>query len=161
MNQDKYVFTQITDFLNRSKFNRIVAKYNGDRYVKSYSCWNQLLTLIFGQIGRCSNLRDCVIALQAHCAKLYHLGIRKNLSRRNLAKANERRDYRIFEDFAYYMITEARHKRATKMFDLKGNIYAFDSTTIDLCMSLFEWAKYREKKGGIKENSSSSGLNSI
>ena len=161
MNQDKYVFTQITDFLNRSKFNRIVTKYNGDRYVKSYSFWNQLPTLIFGQIGRCSNLRDCVIALQAHCAKLYHLGIRKNLSRSNLAKANERRDYRIFEDFAYYMITEARHKRATKMFDLEGNIYAFDSTTIDLCMSLFEWAKFRKKKGGIKENSSSSGLNSI
>lgn len=161
MNQDKYVFTQITDFLNRSKFNRIVAKYSGDRYVKSYSRWNQLLTLIFGQIGRCSSLRDCVIALQAHYAKLYHLGIGKNLSRSNLAKANERRDYRIFEDFAYYMIAEARHKRATKMFDLKGNIYAFDSTTIDICMSLFEWAKFRKKKGGIKEHSSSSGLNSI
>lgn len=100
MNQDKYVFTQITDFLNRSKFNRIVAKYSGDRYIKSYSYWNQLLTLIFGQIGRCSSLRDCVIALQAHYAKLYHLGIGKNLSRSNLAKANERRDYCIFEDFA-------------------------------------------------------------
>ena len=98
MNQDKYVFTQITDFLNRSKFNRIVAKYNGDRYIKSYSFWNQLLTLIFGQIGRCSSLRNCVIALQAHYAKLYHLGIGKNLSRSNLAKANERRDYRIFEE---------------------------------------------------------------
>ena len=81
---------------------------------------------------------------------MYHLGIGKNLSRSNLAKANERRDYRIFEDFVYYMIAEARRKRATKMFDLEGNVYAFDSTTIDLCMSLFEWAKFRKKKGGIK-----------
>ena len=150
MNQDKYVFTQITDFLNRSKFNRIVAKYNGDRYVKSYSCWNQLLTLIFGQIGRCSSLRDCVIALQAHYAKLYHLGIGKNLSRSNLAKANERRDYRIFEEYAYYLIAEARKKRATDIFQLGGNVYAFDSTTIDLCLSVFWWAKFRKHKGGIK-----------
>ena len=89
MNQDKYVFTQITDFLNRSKFNRIVAKYNGDRYVKSYSCWNQLLTLIFNQIGRYSSLLNCIIALQAHYANLYNLEIGKNLSRSNLAKAND------------------------------------------------------------------------
>ena len=150
MNQDKYVFTQVIEFLNRSKFNRIVAKYNGDHYVKSYSCWNQLLTLIFGQLGRCSSLRDCVITLQAHSAKLYHLGIGKNVTRSNLSKANEQRDYHIFEDFAYYMIAEARRKRATKVFDLDGNIYAFDSTTIDLCLSLFEWAKFRKKKGGIK-----------
>ena len=150
MNQDKYVFTQVIEFLNRSKFNRIIAKYNGDRYIKSYSCWNQLLTLIFGQLGRCSSLRDCVITLQAHGAKLYHLGIGKNVTRSNLSKANEQRDYHIFEDFAYYMIAEARRKRATKVFDLEGNIYAFDSTTIDLCLSLFEWAKFRKKKGGIK-----------
>lgn len=150
MNQDKYVFTQVIEFLNRSKFNRIVAKYNGDRYIKNYSCWNQLLTLIFGQLGRCSSLRDCVITLQAHCAKLYHLGIGKNVTRSNLSKANEQRDYHIFEEFAYYMITEARRKRATKVFDFDGNVYAFDSTTIDLCLSLFEWAKFRKKKGGIK-----------
>lgn len=150
MNQAKYVFAQVVEFLNRSKFNRIVAKYSGDHYVKSYTCWNQLLTLIFGQLGRCPSLRDCVITLQAHCAKLYHLGIGKNVTRSNLAKANEQRDYRIFEDFAYYMIAEARRKRATKVFDLEGNIYAFDSTTIDLCLSLFEWAHFRRKKGGIK-----------
>ena len=150
MNQDKYVFTQVIEFLNRSKFNRIIAKYNGDRYIKSYSCWNQLLTLIFGQLGRCSSLRDCVITLQAHGAKLYHLGIGKNVTRSNLSKANEQRDYHIFEDFAYYMIAEARRKRATKAFDLEGNVYAFDSTTIDLWLSLFEWAKFRKKKGGVK-----------
>ena len=150
MNKTDYVFTQVIKFLNEDKFRRIVIKYNGNRYIKSYSCWNQLLTLIFGQLGRCSSLRDCVITLQAHCAKLYHLGIGKNVTRSNLSKANEQRDYHIFEEFAYYMIAEARHKRATKVFSFDGNVYAFDSTTIDLCLSLFEWAKFRKKKGGIK-----------
>ena len=150
MNQDKYVFSQIVEFLNRSKFNRLVAKYNGDRYIKSYSVWNQLLTLIFGQLSRSSSMRDCVIALQAHRDKLYHLGIGKNVTRSNLSKANEQRDYHIFEDFAYYMIAEARSKRIDRTFGFDGHVYAFDSTTIDLCLSLFEWAKFRRKKGGIK-----------
>ena len=150
MNQDKYVFTQVVEFLDRNHFNYLVRKYQGDRYVKSYSCWNQLRTLIFGQLGRCSSLRDCVITLQAHSAKLYHLGIGKNVTRSNLSKANEQRDYHIFEEFAYYMIAESRRKRATKVFEFDGNVYAFDSTTIDLCLSLFEWAKFRKKKGGIK-----------
>lgn len=150
MNQDKYVFAQVVEFLNEDKFRRIVAKYNGKHYVKSYSVWNQLLTLIFGQLSRSPSLRDCVIALQAHRDKLYHLGIGKNVTRSNLSKANEQRDYRIFEDFAYYMIAEARNKRADRTFGFDGHIYAFDSTTIDLCLSLFEWAKFRRKKGGIK-----------
>lgn len=150
MNQDKYVFAQVVEFLNEDKFRRIVAKYNGNHYVKSYSVWNQLLTLIFGQLSRSPSLRDCVIALQAHRDKLYHLGIGKNVTRSNLSKANEQRDYRIFEDFAYYMIAEARNKRADRTFGFDGHIYAFDSTTIDLCLSLFEWAKFRRKKGGIK-----------
>lgn len=150
MNQDKYVFAQVVEFLNEDKFRRIVAKYNGNHYVKSYSVWNQLLTLIFGQLSRSPSLRDCVIALQAHHDKLYHLGIGKNVTRSNLSKANEQRDYRIFEDFAYYMIAEARNKRADRTFGFEGHIYAFDSTTIDLCLSLFEWAKFRRKKGGIK-----------
>lgn len=150
MNQDKYVFAQVVEFLNEDKFRRIVAKYNGNHYVKSYSVWNQLLTLIFGQLSRSPSLRDCVIALQAHRDKLYHLGIGKNVTRSNLSKANEQRDYRIFENFAYYMIAEARNKRADRTFGFDGHIYAFDSTTIDLCLSLFEWAKFRRKKGGIK-----------
>ena len=150
MNQDKYVFAQVVEFLNEDKFRRIVAKYKGNHYVKSYSVWNQLLTLIFGQLSRSPSLRDCVIALQAHRDKLYHLGIGKNVTRSNLSKANEQRDYRIFEDFAYYMIAEARNKRADRTFGFDGHIYAFDSTTIDLCLSLFEWAKFRRKKGGIK-----------
>ena len=150
MNQDRYVFAQVIEFLNRSKFNRIVAKYNGDRYVKSYSTWNQLLTLIFGQLSRSSSLRDCIIALQAHCDKLYHLGIGKNVTRSNLSKANEQRDYHIFEEFAYYMIAEARRRCTTQTLGLDGHVYAFDSTTIALCLALFAWAKFRRKKGGVK-----------
>lgn len=150
MNQVKYIFSQIIEFLNEDKFRRIVSKYNGDYYVKHYTCWNQLLTLIFGQLSRSASLRDVVIVLQAHRSKLYHLGIGKSISRSNLSKANEQRDYRIFEDFAYYMIAEARRKRAIDKFGLDGNVYAFDSTTIDLCLSLFTWAKFRKKKGGIK-----------
>ena len=150
MHQDKYVFAQVVEFLNEDKFRRIVAKYDGNRYIKSYSVWNQLLTLIFGQLSRSPSLRDCVIAVQAHRDKLYHLGIGKNVTRSNLSKANEQRNYRIFEDFAYYMIAEARNKRADRTFGFDGHIYAFDSTTIDLCLSLFEWAKFRRKKGGIK-----------
>ena len=150
MNQIKYIFSQVIEFLDRNHFNYLVRKYNGDNYVKHYTCWNQLLTLIFGQLSRSASLRDVVIVLQAHRSKLYHLGIGKSISRSNLSKANEQRDYRIFEDFAYYMIAEARRKRAIDKFGLDGNVYAFDSTTIDLCLSLFTWAKFRKKKGGIK-----------
>ena len=150
MNQDKYVFAQVVEFLNQDKFRRIVTKYQGDRYIKHYSTWNQLLTLIFGQLSRSASLRDCVLALQAHRSKLYHLGVGKTVTRSNLSKANEQRDYRIFEDFAYYMIAEARRKREGKIVGVEAHIYAFDSTTIALCLSLFEWARFRKKKGGIK-----------
>lgn len=150
MNQDKYVFAQVVEFLNQDKFRRIVTKYQGDRYIKHYSTWNQLLTLIFGQLSRSASLRDCVLALQAHRSKLYHLGVGKTVTRSNLSKANEQRDYRIFEDFAYYMIAEARRKREGKIVGVEAHIYAFDSTTIALCLTLFEWAKIRKKKGGIK-----------
>ena len=150
MNKDKYVFSVLSDFLDRSKFNRIVAKYNGDRYIKSFSCWNQLLSMMFGQLCNRDGLRDLVIALEAHHGKLYHLGMGKSVTRSNLSKANENRDYRIFEEFAFHMIETARKKRGTKIFDLDGRIYAFDSTTIDLCLEVFWWAKFRKHKGGVK-----------
>ena len=150
MNKDKYVFSLLSSFLDRSKFNRIVAKYNGDKYIKSYSCWNQLLTMMFGQLCNRDGLRDLVTALEAHHGKLYHLGMGKSVTRSNLSKANEKRDYRIFEEFAFYMIEQAREKRATRIFDLNGSVYAFDSTTIDLCLDVFWWAKFRKHKGGIK-----------
>lgn len=150
MNKDKYVFAQMVEFLDNYKFLRIVKKYDGNRYVKHFTCWNQLLTLMFGQLCNRESLRDLIVALNAHQEKCYHLGIGKHVTRSNLAKANENRDYRIFEDFAFYMISEARKKRVNDIFKLNGNVYAFDSTTIDLCLKLFPWANFRTHKGGIK-----------
>ena len=150
MYQDKFVFAQIVSFLNRNKFNRLVSKYGGDKYVKHFTCWNQLLTLMFGQLCNRESLRDLIVALDAHRAKCYHLGVGKNVTRSNLSKANENRDYRIFEEFAMFLIDEARSKRACNIFNLDGHVYAFDSTTIDLCLKLFDWARFRNHKGGIK-----------
>ena len=150
MNKDKYVFAQMVGFLDNFKFLRIVKKYDGNHYVKHFTCWNQLLTLMFGQLCNRESLRDLIVALNAHQEKCYHLGVGKHVTRSNLAKANENRDYRIFEDFAFYMMGEARNKRVNDIFQLNGNVYAFDSTTIDLCLKLFPWAKFRKYKGGIK-----------
>ena len=143
MLKDKYVFAQLVKFLDNDKFRHIVDKYDGDKYVKSYTCWNQLLTMMFGQLSNRESLRDLIVALEAHAGKVYHLGIGKSVTRSNLSKANEQRDYHIFEEFAYYMIDEARRKRQTEIFKLGGNVYAFDSTTIDLCLAVFDWAKFR------------------
>ena len=150
MHQDKYVFSQLVSFLDRSKFNRIVTKYDGDKYVKYFTCWNQLLALMFGQLSNRESLRDLIIALEAHQGKTDHLGLGKNVTRSNLSKANQNRDYRIFESFAYYMVEQAQKKLKTSIFNLGSNVYAFDSTTIDLCLVVFWWAKFRKKKGGIK-----------
>lgn len=137
MFQDKFVFAQLTSFLNRSMFNRIVNKYGGDKYVKHFTCWNQLLALMFGQLSNRESLRDLVVALDAHRSKCYHLGMGKNVSKSSLARANQDRDYRIFEQYAYQLVKEAREKRKTDIFNLGGNVYAFDSTTINLCLSVF------------------------
>ena len=150
MNKDKYVFAQMVEFLDNYKFLRIVKKYDGNRHIKHFTCWNQLLTLMFGQLCNRESLRDLIVALNAHQEKCYHLGVGKHVTRSNLAKANESRDYRIFEDFAFYMISEARKKRVNDIFKLNGNVYAFDSTTIDLCLKLFPWATFRTHKGGVK-----------
>ena len=150
MHKDKFVFAQLTQFLDRNHFNYLVKKYSGDKYIKSYTCWNQLLTMIFGQLSNRESLRDLIVAMEAHAGKLYHLGVGKSVTRSNLSKANEQRDCRIFEEYAKFMIAEARKRRIYKIFELDGHAYAFDSTTIDLCLSVFEWAKFRKHKGGIK-----------
>ena len=150
MHQDKFVFAQLVSFLNRNHFNYLVRKYEGDKYVKFFSCWNQLLTLMFGQLSNRESLRDLIVAINAHQKKSYHLGFGKHVTKSNLAKANQNRDYHIFEDFAYFLVNEARCKRAVDIFKLGGNIYAFDSTTIDLCLDVFWWAKFRKYKGDIK-----------
>jgi len=151
MNKDKYVFAQLIEFLNNDKFRRLVDKYDGNRYVKHLTCWNQLLALMFGQLCNRESLRDVIVALEAHRSKCFHLGLgRKPIAKTTLATANQNRDYRIFEEFAFYMMTQAKEKRATDIFKLGGKVYAFDSTTIPLCLSVFWWAKFRKKKGGVK-----------
>ncbi len=107
MNKEKYVFAQLISFLNEDKFRRIVRKYNGDKYVKHFTCWNQLLALMFGQLSNRESLRDLIVALDAHHSKCYHLGMGKNVSKSSLARANQERDYHIFEEFAYYLVNQA------------------------------------------------------
>lgn len=143
-------FAQLVQFLDRNHFNYIVRKYGGGKYIKSFTYWNQLPTMIFGQLTDRESLRNLIVATEAHCNKLYHWGLGKSLTRSNLSKANEQRDYRIFEEFLYYTIERARQKRHSDVFKLGGNVDAFDSTTIDLCLAVFEWAKFRKDKGGIK-----------
>ena len=151
MNKSKYVFAQLVEFLDNDKFRHLVDKYEGDRYVKHFTCWNQLLALMFGQLSNRESLRDLVVALEAHQSKCYHLGLGRNLiAKTTFATANQNRDYRIFEEFAFYVMDQARSKRATEIFKLKGKVYAFDSTTIPLCLSVFWWAKFRKRKGGVK-----------
>lgn len=106
MFKDEYVFSQLVKFLDYEKFKYIVKKYNGNKYIKIYTCWNQLLTMMFGQLSNRESLRNLVVAMEAHAGKLYHLGIGKSVTRSNLSKANEQRDYRIFEEYATFMIAE-------------------------------------------------------
>ena len=152
MHNGKFVFSQLLDFLDKDVFLRISNKYDGNRYVKSFSCWNQLAVLMFGQLSNRESLRDVVLATQALSSKAFHLGFGKYASKSTLADANTKRDYRIFEEFAYRVIAEARECRATDIFKLNGHVYAFDSTTIELCLNAFKWAIYRKNqgKGGIK-----------
>lgn len=152
MNQGKYVFSQITEFLPRRAFDRIVESHQGNKYVRSFTCWNQMLCMVFGQLTARDSMRDLMLSLEAHRPKYYHLGFGTTVSRRNLGTANEKRNYRIFEEFAYVLIDEARKScyRDDFEIDLEGNVYALDSTTIDLCLSVFWWAEFRKAKGGIK-----------
>jgi hypothetical protein len=150
MNKGKYVFSQLTEFLPRRIFDRTVAKHKGNRYVRHFTCWNQLLCMVFGQLTTRDSLRDLITVIEAHSPKSYHLGFGKSVTRSNLAKANEKRNSKIFEEFAYCLIDIARRKRSNDDFVVKGKVYAFDSSTIDLCLSVFWWAKFRKAKGGIK-----------
>ena len=150
MNKGKYVFSQLLSFLDPFVFLRISKKYGGDKYVKTFSCWNQLAVMMFGQLSNRESLRDLALATQAHANKVFHLGFGKHATKSTLADANANRDYRIFEEFTCRVMTEARQCRATEIFKLGGKVYAFDSSTIDLCLSVFSWALFRKKKGGIK-----------
>lgn len=150
MNNGKYVFAQLAEFLPQRVFDSIILKYNGNKYVKHFTCWNQLLCMVFGQLTNRDSLRDLIVVLDAHTSKSYHLGFGKSVTRSNLSKANEKRKSKIFEEFAYHLIDLARKKLINDVFEIQGRIYAFDSTTIDLCLSVFWWAQFRKTKGGIK-----------
>ena len=150
MNHGKYVFSQLVEFLPQRVFDRFVTKYHGNKKVRHFTCWNQLLCMIFGQLSSRDSLRDLIIVIEAHQSKSYHLGFGKNVTRTNLSKANEKRNYKIFEDFANHLILIAQDKNSNDSFEIQGNIYAFDSSTIDLCLSVFWWANFRKTKAGIK-----------
>ncbi len=150
MNKGKYVFAQLTDFIPARVFDSLVVKYSGNKYVRYFTCWNQLLCMIFGQLTSRDSLRDLIVAIDAHSQKTYHLGFGKSVTRSNFAKANENRNSKIFEEFAYHLIDIARKKLANENFQIKGKVYAFDSSTIDLCLKVYWWAKFRKAKGGVK-----------
>ena len=153
MNNGKYVFAQIASFLPSRIFDKCVLKYEGNKWIKHFSCWNQFMCMMFGQLSGRESLRDLLITVSAHSNKYYHLGFGKNVSRTNLAIANEQRNYCIYESFAFEMIAIAR-SCVTDEIDftllITGNVYAFDSTTIDLCLNVFWWADFRKAKGAIK-----------
>lgn len=154
MNKGKYVFAQLMDLIHPEEFDRCVARYNGNFRVRQFSCWHQFLSLSFGQLSHRESLRDLVTCLQAHQSKLYHLGLTKGVSRSTLAEANEQRDWRIYADFAQLLIRRARQMNSQTVdlegLELSNRLYALDSTTIDLCLEVFWWAKFRKHKAAVK-----------
>lgn len=143
-------FAQLVEFLPQRVFDGIAMKYSGNKYVKHFTCWNQLLAMIFGQLTNRDSLRDLTVALDAHNQNCYHLGFGKSITRSSFSKTNENRNSKIFEEYAYYMIDIARKKRANNNFEIKGKVYAFDSSTNDLCLNVFWRAKFGKDKAGIK-----------
>lgn len=152
MHTGKTLFAQVMDFLPWSTFSRIVTRYRGDHRVRTLSCTEQYRCMAFAQLTYRESLRDIEACLKAQSAKLYHMGFRKPVSRSTLADANERRDWRIYADFAQRLITQARKLYATDTFgvDLSNTVYALDATTIDLCLSVFPWAAFRSTKAAVK-----------
>ena len=154
MNQSRTVFSQLIGFLPDREFRRCVDRYDGDyRYREGgFSCWDQFLCMSFAQLTFREGLRDIEACLRSSPAKLYHMGIRGRVSRSTLADANERHDWRIFADFAQILIARARTLYSGDPFgeELRLSAYALDSTTIDLCLSLFPWARFRQAKGAVK-----------
>ena len=152
MNQGKYVFAQLFDILPKYEFEKCVARYQGNSRVKGFTCWLQFLSMSFGQLTSRESLRDTVNCLAAHQKKFYHLGINFAVSRSTLAEANEKRDWRIFADFAQVLLLRARrlYWQDDFGFDLENAVYALDATTIDLCLSVFWWASFRRAKAAVK-----------
>jgi len=152
MNTGRTVFSQIMDLLPHWDFRKCVKRYYGDRKIQKFSCMDQFLCMAFAQLTYRESLRDIEVCLRGNQPKLYHMGIRSGISRSTLADANENRDWRIYADFAQILISIAKELYAEDDFgiNLQAEVYALDSTTIDLCLSLFPWARFRKAKGAIK-----------
>ncbi len=153
MHQGTYVFSQIMEVVRRYDFNQCVDRYHGEYWVKHFSCWEQFLALAFGQLSFRESLRDIAVCLGAHHEKLYHLGFRSPLIRTTFAYANEHRDWRMYRDYAQSLIKETRAVYAhdpSFMRELNGTIYVLDSTTIELCLTLFPWARIGAERATLK-----------
>ena len=152
MNSGRTIFAQLLDYLPMHEFRKCVARYHGDHRIKTFSCWDQLLCMIFAQLAYRESLRDIVACLRSQSQRLYHMGFRSLVSRSTLADANEVRDWRIYADFAQVLIARARelYRNEDLGIDLRNTVYALDSTTIDLCFSLFPWATYKTNQHAVK-----------
>ena len=153
MNTGKYVFAQVSSFIDANDFIKCVKKYNGNYGVQHFTCWHQLMCLMFGQLCNRESLSDLITCLNTQKSKWYHLGLGVGISKNNLSNANIKRDWRIFADYAYILIAHARKicvDNADFNLDIEGNIYAVDASTIDLCLEVFWWAKFKKHKGAIK-----------
>ena len=150
---NKTVFSQIIEFIPNYEFDKCIRRYHGNYRTRHFKCWDQFLCMSFAQLSYRESLRDIEACLNAQPNKLYHMGIKGNVSISNLSRANENRDWRIYADFAQVLISKARvlyHDDSDFLLDLNNTIYALDSTTIDLCLSLFPWAKFRKHKAAVK-----------
>jgi len=152
MNSGRLVFSQLMDFLPKYEYDKCVQRYRGNHRVRSFSCYDQFLSMAFAQLTYRSSLRDIVTCLEVLKPKLFHAGIRGKVTRSTLADANENRDWRIYADFAQVLIAQARLLYANEDFgvELDNTVYALDASTIDLCLSLFPWARFRKTKGAVK-----------
>ena len=153
MNKGKYVFAQLMDFINDYEFSKCVERYQGDYRIRDLSCWNQFLCMAFGQITHRESVTDIITCLNAHKKNAYHLGIKQVVAISTLTRANENRDWRIYADFAQHLIRLTRplyiNDNDFKV-DIDNTVYALDSSTIDLCLSVFVWAKFRKHKAAVK-----------
>lgn len=153
MNSGKYVFSQLLQFIDKYEFEKCVNRYNGDYRARELNCWNQFIQLFFGQLTSLNSLRDICLCLRAHKNKLYHLGIKQNVSQSTLSRANEKRDWRIFADFGEYLIRQVRPLYANcpiPNIDIDNDVFALDSTTISLSIKLFSWAQGKYSRGAVK-----------
>lgn len=153
MNQGAYLFSQLISIVSPTSFKTCVRRYNGDYKTKHFNCWRQYLCMVFGQLTHRESLSDTILCLKANANKLYHLGIGEAIAKSTLSTANEKRDWRIFADFTWILINEAKQLYAGDKdleLSIDNPVFAIDASTIDMCLSLFQWANFRSTKAGIK-----------